>query len=862
MSVFETHSGRAPRGLSVSTAVPRAWSFPRTRRASASLVERFARLQLARPIPVLLSVAVVAALALGLAMRLTILTGFESLLPDSRPSVKELERVAARTSGVSTIFVVLEGERAEGLRAAADSLVRELDALGPPWIGEAEDGVQDVERFLEPRAGLFAKEADLASLRDDVEARFAYEVGEKLGTNLDLDPADVPPPIDPALVEKRLHARDLGEDRFPGGYYQSADGRTVVVAARSSVTPSDLGRGKEALAKVRAVVERAGLRAFDPSIRWGITGDLAIAVAEYDAIHRDLTDVGIAGAALVLGAVLLHYLRLRALLAMTITIGIGLAWTFGLTELLLGHLNLATGFLFTIVGGNGINFALIFMGRYLEERRGGADLAGAIGVAQRETWKPTLTAAAAAAASYGSLLVTEFRGFGDFGVIGSVGMIVCWVATYLALPSILVVMERIAPLDRAPRGWLGKLARATRDGVEFGRPFAWLAERAPRAISVAGLGLAVLGLVAAVRYARTDPMEYDLTRVQSDARATAEEVRLIEVAKRITGYVGLDGMAVLVDRTDQVAPLEAALLARRDAAPAALKPFEAVHALQDLVPRDQPQKLAILRQLAERVRTARRRRLVSDADWAKIERYLPPDDLRPFGVDDLPQGLARAFTERDGTRGRVVYISPTEGEAVSDARYLFRWADAFRRTELPDGSVVLGSGRAVIFADMWAAIIADVPRAVSASFAMTVLVVAIAFRARGAALRVLGALLVGVAWMVGLLAAAHVKLNFLNFIALPITFGIGVDYAVNIVQRDLASGDVVDVVRRTGGTVVLCSLTTLLGYLALVRSVNIAVKSLGVAAVIGEIACLLAAVLVLPAALVWWRSARRAEAVR
>ena len=62
-------------------------------------------------------------------------------------------------------------------------------------------------------------------------------------------------------------------------------------------------------------------------------------------------------------------------------------------------------------------------------------------------------------------------------------------------------------------------------------------------------------------------------------------------------------------------------------------------------------------------------------------------------------------------------------------------------------------------------------------------------------------------------------------------------------------------VKETGGAVVLCSLTTTLGYLALLSSMNFAVKSLGLAAVIGEITTLLAAMLVLPAALVWMERA-------
>ncbi|HEX4622621.1 MAG TPA: MMPL family transporter, partial [Myxococcaceae bacterium] len=551
--------------------------------------------------------------------------------------------------------------------------------------------------------------------------------------------------------------------------------------------------------------------------------------------------------------VLLYYLRVRMLVAMGLNIGVGLAWTFGLTELLLGHLNLATGFLFTIVGGNGINFSIIFMGRYLEERRQGATSAEASERAMRGTWKPTLTAAAAAAGSYGALMVSEFNGFREFGVIGGMGMLVCWVATYLVLPSILTQIERVMPLNGHSRGGLlGRLGRLTSEGVQFGRPFAALVARAPGFIAGAGVLLAVAGGLATAHYIRADPMEYDTNQIQSDRRAVAEVHRLIGLGIRITGYIGLDGMAILTDRPEQVAPLKAALEARRDTAPANAKPFKAVHALQDYVPAGQDAKIPVLLDLAKQIRKARHQGVIKDADWNKISAYLPPVDLKPFGIADLPEGLARPFTEADGTRGRIVYISPLDGDVTFDAHYLLRWADSFRRTVLPDQSVILGSGRAVIFADMWAAVVSDVPPAVLCSFLATLFIVAFAFRRRWATASVMLGLGVGVFWMVGALSLLKVKLNFLNFIALPVTFGIGVDYAVNIIQRDEDLKDPLEVLRRTGGAVILCSLTTLLGYLALVRSVNFGVRSLGVAAVRGEISCLLAAVLVLPAVLVWW----------
>ena len=55
-------------------------------------------------------------------------------------------------------------------------------------------------------------------------------------------------------------------------------------------------------------------------------------------------------------------------------------------------------------------------------------------------------------------------------------------------------------------------------------------------------------------------------------------------------------------------------------------------------------------------------------------------------------------------------------------------------------------------------------------------------------LRALVTQVVGLAWVGGLVGLLGMKINFFNFVALPITFGIGVDYAVNIVERYLREG--------------------------------------------------------------------------
>ena len=607
---------------------------------AAPFFKRLAAFQRERPWLVLLLTTLITALALSRAAKLELLTGFEHLLPQNRASVKELHRVAGKTAGVSTLFIVLHaGEGPQGpapkeaLRKAGDALVTALDKLGPPVIGSVEDGVQEAVRSMAPRAGLYADLPALERLRDDLNARFEYEVGKQMGTAL--DPSEPPPPeINAEELKKRFGSGVKQAEEFPDGYYQSADGKVVVVAARSKVLGSDLAKGQDALRRVREVIDQVNLASYHPSIRYGLAGDLYSGVAEVSAINEDLTQVGVTGILLIGGIVFLYYLRVRTLLVMLLTILVGVAWTFGVTQATIGHLNLATGFLVTIVAGNGINAGIIYMARYLEARREHLPLGEAIELAHQETWLATLTACAAASASYASLGITEFRGFRDFGLIGGAGMLLCWIATYFAMPSLLVLMERLSPLDSTATGGFARFRWGW--GGAFGRPFAALVPLAPRFITVAGLALAAVGTIALVRYIQQDPMEYDMKNLRNDLKAREEESYNKRLADEITHYVGSDAMAILVDRPEQVAPLRAALHAVRDAAPEGKKPFKDLHALEDFVPDQQAEKIPVLLEIKDKILRAHRRKLIAEEDWRRLEAYLPPDDLRPgrgFGPD-------------------------------------------------------------------------------------------------------------------------------------------------------------------------------------------------------------------------------------
>ena len=113
-------------------------------------------------------------------------------------------------------------------------------------------------------------------------------------------------------------------------------------------------------------------------------------------------------------------------------------------------------------------------------------------------------------------------------------------------------------------------------------------------------------------------------------------------------------------------------------------------------------------------------------------------------------------------------------------------------------------------------------------------------------------LVVGTVAVVAVLAqavmfAAGVRLNMLNFAAVPITIGVGADYVVNLLGAMEAYGtNARRACARMGGAILLCSLTTIVGYLSLLLAHSGALRSFGWAAVLGEVMAVTTVLVVLP----------------
>ncbi|HMC95937.1 MAG TPA: MMPL family transporter, partial [Polyangia bacterium] len=253
--------------------------------------------------------------------------------------------------------------------------------------------------------------------------------------------------------------------------------------------------------------------------------------------------------------------------------------------------------------------------------------------------------------------------------------------------------------------------------------------------------------------------------------------------------------------------------------------------------------------------------ILNDKERADIAKVDPPDGLRELVPLDLPAFARRPFTEGNGTVGRVVLVYPPEtGISVWSGRDLLKIAAVLQYLHLPNGKVIATSGSAVVFGAMIRSVLHDGPIATAASLLAVLFIIALTIRPLSAAAFALGTLILGVLLMVGGAGWAKVHVTFLNFIALPITFGIGAEYALNVITRYREERDVARAVISTGAAVALCSWTTIVGYGSLLAARNQALQGFGLMAIFGEVSCLSAAIVALPALLFWLQRRRNAPA--
>jgi hypothetical protein len=517
---------------------------------------------------------------------------------------------------------------------------------------------------------------------------------------------------------------------------------------------------------------------------------------------------------------------------------------FAVAELAFGYVNSSTAFLGSIIVGNGINYAIILMSRYEENRAKGAATFEAMERAIAGVTRGTGVAAVCASSAYATLMLTKFRGFFQFGVMAAFGVLFCWALTFTTLPAIFFLLDR------------RKAEKKQRAPLSLNFLGHWI-DRRPRSIAVGAIALTLFCSYGLLHFLGS-PFEYDFRKLNANLQSTETAREFNQSMDSLFGRWPSPTI-ILGDDIREVEAIRAGIWRNNEKEHV----IGQIITINDILPGTtevQQHKLALLHDINKLTHDPALA-AASEKERKQLEQIDIPASLRVLAPEDIPPLARRPFTEVDGAIGRAVLVYPVEkGLSVWSGRDLLRIARVLQYIPLPEFHKTLAtSGSAVVFAAMIRSVLRDGPLATGASLAVVLLFSFLIMRPRSAALAAIATLLVGVIWMVGGAGIAEVKITFLNFIALPITFGIGAEYGLNVAQRYRDDHDMIRAVGATGAAVALCSWTTIVGYGSLLAASNRALRGFGLMAILGEVSCLTAALLALPA-IILWRLRRKQKA--
>lgn len=768
---------------------------------------------------------------------------FAELLPENAQSVKDLKEISGRMGSMGTLIVQVEGDDLKAMQRFADDLSAKLRAFPKDTVKFVDYKINKQKEFFEKNKFLYLSAQELSDLRDEMNDRISKEKLKATGMYLDLESDDSEDEgFDFKKKKEEYEKYNSHFDKYIDGYLTDKDGNSLIIVLKTPGTATGVSNAQKMVKLVQQEVDKLNPKSYHESLQVFLTGNLTTLVEEYYALRDDILIVSNLLVVAVIIAVALYYRSIRMTAILCLGLLAGILTTFGLTYLKIGYLTASTAFLASIVAGNGINFGIYFLARYMEERRSGDPIPDTLGRTLTGVVRSVATAAAAAGASYLSLMLTDFRGFNQFGFIGGVGMFICLFFALTLDPALTVVVERYLPFKRE-----------NEDDAKKGRIFsygaAWLVDKGAKPLFFGGVALTLISLIMLALFLR-DPYEYNfrvLRNQKSDQEGSGKHSSKAQdiLGERSSPHV------ILADNHDQVAKIKEALEPHIATAPGYQNGlFKNIKTVDDYLPgseKEQKLKLKLLKSI-RKIILKNDFSFLSEEDQKLLKDLTPPDNLKMVTMNDLPEEILRLYIEDDGKRGTPVYVYMNDGMSVWNGHDLQRFADVVREVKLSDDKIIRSSGHAVIFSDMLTFIAKDGPKATLMAFVFVMLVIVISFR-NLKHIAVLGlSMSAGVILMMGAAIAFGQKINFLNYIAIPIQFGIGVDYSVNLYSRFLeeGKGSIVKVLRTTGGAVMITSLTTIIGYSALWMSLNGAINTFGTLANLGEVTCLTIAILVMP----------------
>ncbi len=358
-----------------------------------------------------------------------------------------------------------------------------------------------------------------------------------------------------AAIPDSLKARLIGQHKIDKTFNGVVIAKLMEPSTNLNFTQKILDRSGEMLKKFKA-------RSYPIPVRFSVEGT-------YEGL-KDMDDMksdGMVSTYISIGAILLLLLLFfRSFSASMVLLGqVGFACSLMLafTTFYYGQLNPFTLFVAAIILGMGIDFSIHVIGTAQRLQGEKSDFKEALAQTILHLTKPMTLAAITTIAGLLTLLVADFKGFYEFGVIASVGIAFSIVSAILGLPVILLILENKSILNRNRflKFFLGGLPQRKAKSLF---PAHWKDSHVTQFLGRAGVTLLVVSLLMTPLLGWTE-FEHNMRNLRADRKQNTKVKK-----QKMHASVALDSkrkssqpVAVFGDALEELQALHDTLMHRR-----------------------------------------------------------------------------------------------------------------------------------------------------------------------------------------------------------------------------------------------------------------------------------------------------------
>ncbi len=739
-------------------------------------------------------------------------TNLRVMLPKDYSSVDVIETMDRHFKSYSNVILTFEIPE-----SPPEKLIAMMEALAQVYRGvPAVDKVTFTRPgfdYLDPRKWLYLDLSDLAEVKDRVKRRIERE---KLG-GLYIDFED-----ESAEGEEKAFLSDVTEKY--GNKYDWKEKRS-------------LKEDKRFLETVLATFSHFPAKDYVPDLKVYVVGDIKTRIDEFNALTHDLTIAGIVSIVLIVAVLFVYFRSFGCIALLMLILFQSVEWSFGISAAFLSNLNIVTSFLFSILFGLGIDIGIHLFSRYREERGKGLASAEALLITWRHIVPASSYAALTTLVGFFLLMVNDFKGFSEFGLIAGIGILMSMAGYFLFFPAYIHFFERFRLLHLRPP--LAFPKRLLPKWSRYPNP-KWV-------LCISGVIFVFFAIGLKNFY-----FEYDFKKL----KAYIEESALAREKFHQT-TTGVSGRSVVLFKTPEERAAIAKAIAEKQTQLGADSIVYNFRTFADLIPEQQEEKMQIVREIATLLEDDALK-LVKGKDADRIQQFRDSiaDNVDRYVVEgEIPQEAREQFFASDDSGLQRGFIRPAPELEMDNGHNAIKFRDQVHTLHTDEGTFHVSSDT-IIFADVLTTLIRDSRVAITLSLlSMFCFLWLDARSARGGA-ALFGFLLLGLLASFGIMGWIGLPLNFYNIIAIPIMVGMGEDTLVHFFHRFKEERGknpqerVWRVLKTSGIAALFCMLTTVFGFFSLAIAQHQGLRGIGIAANIGLVLCYLTAVFPILAALV------------